>query len=143
MVDHPLRLWNGGTRVEPGEALTQCYIEGRSPHDRWEELQAYRQQYDHPLWKDLDERAAGGGHGGMDYIEDFRLVQCLRQGAPMDMDIYDGAAWTAVIMLSEQSIAQRSRSVDFPDFTRGAWRTRPPLGIIDVTGRAVVPMIKA
>jgi len=115
----------------------KIYIEGRSPHDRWEELQAYRQQYDHPLWKGLDERATGGGHGGMDYIEDFRLVQCLRQGAPMDMDIYDGAAWTAVIMLSEQSIAERSRSVEFPDFTRGAWRTRPPLGIIDATGRAV------
>ncbi|MBA3342418.1 MAG: Gfo/Idh/MocA family oxidoreductase [Gemmatimonadaceae bacterium] len=115
----------------------KIYVEGRSPHDRWEELQAYRQQYDHPLWKGLDERAAGAGHGGMDYIEDFRLVQCLRQGAPMDMDIYDGAAWTAVIMLSEQSIAERSRSVDFPDFTRGSWRTRPPLGIIDVTGRAV------
>ena len=115
----------------------KIYIEGRSPHDRWEELQAYRQQYDHPLWTGLEERAAGAGHGGMDYIEDFRLVQCLRQGTPMDMDIYDGAAWTAVIMLSEQSIAERSRSVDFPDFTRGAWRTRPPLGIIDVTGRAV------
>jgi hypothetical protein len=73
----------------------------------------------------------------MDYIEDYRLIQSIRQGAPMDMDVYDGAAWTAVIMLSEQSIAQRSRSLDFPDFTRGAWRTRPPLGIIDADGRTV------
>ncbi len=115
----------------------KIYLEGRSKNDRWEELAAYRAQYDHPLWTGLDERAAGAGHGGMDYIEDYRLVQCLRQGAPMDMDVYDGAAWTAVIMLSEQSIAGRSRSVDFPDFTRGAWQRRAPLGIVDVDGRAV------
>jgi hypothetical protein len=55
----------------------------------------------------------------------------------MDMDVYDGAAWTAVINMSEQSIAQRSRSLDFPDFTRGAWKTRPPLGIVDVNGKMV------
>jgi predicted dehydrogenase len=115
----------------------KIYVEGRSPNDRWESLEAYREQYDHPLWKGLDERAAGAGHGGMDYIEDYRLIQCLRQGAPMDSDVYDGAACTAVIMLSEQSIAHRSRSIDFPDFTRGAWRTRPPLGIVDVNGRII------
>ena len=50
----------------------------------------------------------------------------------MDMDVYDGAAWTAITMLSEQSIAQRSRSVDFPDFTRGAWMRRLPLGIVRI-----------
>lgn len=113
----------------------KIYVEGRSPHDRWEDLAPYRQQYDHPLWRGLDERAAGAGHGGMDYIEDYRLIQCLRQGTAMDSDVYDGAACTAVIMMSEQSIAQRSRSLDFPDFTRGAWRSRPPLGIVDVNGR--------
>ena len=115
----------------------RVYVEGRSPNDRWEDLNTYRAQYDHPLWKGLDERAAGAGHGGMDFIEDYRLVQCLRSGTPMDFDVYDGAAWTGVIMMSEQSIAQRSRSLDFPDFTRGAWKTRPPLGVVDVDGRTV------
>lgn len=115
----------------------KVYVEGRSPNDRWEELQGYRAEFDHPLWRGLDERAAGAGHGGMDYIEDYRLVQCLRQGTPMDSDVYDGAACTAVIMVSERSIAERSRSVDFPDFTRGAWRSRPPLGIVDADGRVV------
>jgi predicted dehydrogenase len=115
----------------------RIYVEGRSPNDRWEELQKYAGEYDHPLWKGLEQRSAGAGHGGMDYIEDYRLVQCLRQGAPLDFDVYDGAAWTAVIMMSEQSIAQRSRSVDFPDFTRGAWQTRPPLGIVDADGKVV------
>jgi hypothetical protein len=51
--------------------------------------------------------------------------------------VYDGAAWTAVIMLSERSIAARSRPQDFPDFTGGAWATRPPLGIVDADGRSV------
>jgi hypothetical protein len=113
----------------------KIHIEGRSAAHRWEDLQTYREQFDHPLWKGIEQRATGAGHGGMDYIEDYRLVQSLRQGAPMDMDVYDGAAWTAVIMLSEQSIAQRSRSLDFPDFTRGAWSARSPLGIVDVEGR--------
>ncbi len=118
--------------------VQRVYIEGTSPNDRWEDLAAYRERYDHPLWKGLDERAAGAGHGGMDYIEDYRLIQCLRQGAPMDFDVYDGAAWTAVINVSEQSISQRSKSIDFPDFTRGAWKTRPPLGIINVDGARVL-----
>ncbi|HEX5580353.1 MAG TPA: Gfo/Idh/MocA family oxidoreductase [Gemmatimonadaceae bacterium] len=110
----------------------KIHIEGRSKAHRWEELDAYRAEFDHPVWKSLEERARGAGHGGMDYIEDHRLIQCLREGAPMDMDVYDGAAWSAITMLSEQSIAQRSRPMDFPDFTRGAWMRRPPLGIVKI-----------
>ncbi|MEK7401087.1 MAG: Gfo/Idh/MocA family oxidoreductase [Gemmatimonadota bacterium] len=141
-TDSP-RPYSRNTLLQGTKGLAQkypvqrVYIEGTSPNDRWEDLATYRERYDHPLWKGLDERAAGAGHGGMDYIEDYRLIQCLRQGAPMDFDVYDGAAWTAVIMMSEASIAQRSRSVDFPDFTRGAWKTRPPLGIINVEGARV------
>jgi len=66
----------------------------------------------------------------MDYIEDYRLIQCLREGAPMDMDVYDAAAWSVVSALTERSVANRSQPVDFPDFTRGRWRTNPPLGIV-------------
>ena len=110
----------------------RIHVEGRSPAHRWEELDAYRAEFEHPVWTALEERARGAGHGGMDYIEDFRLIQCLREGAPMDMDVYDGAAWTAVTMLSEESIANRSRPVDFPDFTRGAWMRRAPLGIVRI-----------
>ncbi|HUH13660.1 MAG TPA: Gfo/Idh/MocA family oxidoreductase [Longimicrobiales bacterium] len=106
------------------------HLEGRSPDHRWEELEAYRQEWEHPLWRALEERSRGAGHGGMDYIEDFRLIECLRSGAPMDMDVYDGAAWSAISELSERSIAERGRPVDVPDFTRGAWAERPPLGIV-------------
>jgi predicted dehydrogenase len=118
---------NGIVRKYPEQKI---HIEGRSPAHRWEELKQYQAAFEHPIWKALEEKSKGAGHGGMDFIEDYRLVQCLRDGAPMDMDVYDGAAWSAVIMLSEQSIAGRSRPVDFPDFTRGAWMRRPPLPVI-------------
>ena len=108
----------------------KIHLEGRSPSHRWENLADYIAEYEHPLWKQMEEKSRGAGHGGMDFIEDYRLVQCLREGKPMDMNVYDAAAWSAVTELSERSIARKSRSVDFPDFTRGKWKNWPPLGII-------------
>ncbi len=62
-----------------------------------------------------------GGHGGMDYIMDYRLIYCLRNGLPLDMDVYDMAEWSAVKELSRISIENGNAPVEFPDFTRGAW----------------------
>jgi predicted dehydrogenase len=109
----------------------RIHLAGRSPAHQWEDLLAYRDEYEHPLWRALEERSKGAGHGGMDFIEDYRLIRCLRAGLPTDMDVYDGAAVSSVSALSERSIAARSRPVDCPDFTRGAWRQRPPLGIVE------------
>ena len=67
----------------------------------------------------------------MDFIEDYRLVQCLLKGEPTDMDVYDAAAWSAIGEASERSVARRSRPIDIPDFTRGRWATREPLGIVE------------
>jgi len=123
-----------GTRgiVQKYPDPARIHVEGRSKEHAWEPLADYAAEFEHPVWKALEERAKGAGHGGMDYIEDYRLIQCLRAGTPTDMDVYDGAAWSAVGFLSEQSVARRSRPVDFPDFTRGAWRRRPPLGIVTI-----------
>ncbi len=110
----------------------EVYIEGRSPNDDWEDAETYLEEFEHPLWKALREASIGAGHGGMDFIEDYRLVHCLRHGLPMDMDVYDAAAWSAVSELSERSVARRSRTMDFPDFTRGRWRSFPPLGIVGI-----------
>ena len=44
-------------------------------------------EYDHPLWKDLTETSEGAGHGGMDFIEDYRLVKCPREGLATDMNV--------------------------------------------------------
>ena len=79
-----------------------------------------------------EEKSKGAGHGGLDFIEDYRLVECIKQGKPTDMNVYDAAAWSAVTSLSEKSIARKSGSVDFPDFTRGKWKTTPRLEIMGV-----------
>jgi hypothetical protein len=67
----------------------------------------------------------------MDYIEDYRLIECLRTGQPTDLNVYDAAAWSVVSALTEKSVARKSEPVPFPDFTRGRWPTTPPLGIIE------------
>ena len=107
----------------------RVHIEGRSEGHGWDTLEKY-EEFEHPLWKDGVGNAAAGGHGGMDYLEDYRLIQCLRKGEPLDMDVYDAAAWSVICELTEQSVANRSAPVDVPDFTRGQWKTRPPLGIV-------------
>ena len=71
-----------------------------------------------------------GGHGGMDFIMDWRLIDCLRNGLPLDQDVYDAALWSAVAPLSEMSVTNRSDSVDVPDFTRGGWESNKPVSLI-------------
>ena len=70
-----------------------------------------------------------GGHGGMDFMMDWRLIDCLRNGLPLDQDVYDAATWSSIIALSQQSVANRAKSVDVPDFTRGAWKTNKPVNL--------------
>jgi hypothetical protein len=70
-----------------------------------------------------------GGHGGMDFVMDWRLIDCLRNGLPVDMDVYDAAAWSCITPLSEWSIANKSNSIEVPDFTRGAWKTNAPIDL--------------
>jgi hypothetical protein len=110
----------------------RIYIEGRSPSHRWEPTSNYFEEFEHPLWKGLYERSKGAGHGGMDFVEDYRLIHCLRTGTYPDMDVYDAAAWSVVSELSEISVAHKSKRVHFPDFTRGAWKNWLPLGIVEV-----------
>lgn len=110
----------------------RIYIEAKSPESHtWEPLENYADEYEHPLWKARSESAKGTGHGGMDYMELYRLIKCLRAGTPPDMDVYDAASWSVVSELTERSVANKSRPVDFPDFTRGKWKTNTPLGIVE------------
>ena len=92
-----------------------------------DELKAAQEKYTLPIVKHIGEIAKNvGGHGGMDFIMDWRLIDCLRNGLPLDQDVYDAAAWSAVGPLSEASLKKRSSSVDVPDFTRGAWKSNKP-----------------
>lgn len=70
-----------------------------------------------------------GGHGGMDFIMDWRLIDCLRNGLPLDQDVYDAASWSAVGILGEKSVAAKSRTIDIPDYTRGNWKTNKPVNL--------------
>lgn len=67
-----------------------------------------------------------GGHGGMDFLMDWRMIDCLRNGLPVDMDVYDAATWSAITPLSEWSVANRSAPIDVPDFTNGSWKNNSP-----------------
>lgn len=88
-----------------------------------EEIKAkLMQKYKHPIHLELETIAKQvGGHGGMDFIMDWRLIYCLQQGLPLDMDVYDLAEWCSVIELSRISIENGNMPVAIPDFTRGYW----------------------
>jgi predicted dehydrogenase len=110
----------------------RVYVEGISPEHEWETFDKYNEKYRHVLWKELEEKAKGAGHGGMDFLEDYRLVDALLKGRLPDMDVYDAASWSVVSALSEWSVAHESRPVDFPDFTRGRWKANTRIFIADL-----------
>lgn len=84
--------------------------------------QALMDKYKHPIHIELEEKAKEvGGHGGMDFIMDYRLIYCLQNGLPLDMDVYDLAEWCSLVPLTELSLDNGSMPVEIPDFTRGAW----------------------
>ena len=121
-----------GTKGIYSGTLNQIYLEGTSPQPHtWESIDKYDEEYMHPLWKALEPVAKKYGHGGGDYMELYRLIKTLRTGTPPDMDVYDAATWSVISELSERSVANKSRPVDFPDFTRGRWKTNQPIGIVE------------
>ena len=105
---------------------------GRQPYHQWDyDMAPWFEKFDHPLWARMGAEAErNGGHGGMDFLMMWRLIYCLRNAEPLDQDVYDAAAWSAVTPLSEASVNDRGNSKDFPDFTRGLWRTAAPLAIV-------------
>ena len=105
-----------------------------SDHHHWiedEALMPYYEKYDHPLWKRIGEEAKkAGGHGGADYVMRFRIFECLKNGIPLDQNVYEGALWSVVGPLSEKSVQEGGMPQKFPDFTRGEWRNTKPLEIV-------------
>jgi hypothetical protein len=88
-----------------------------------EELKkALMEKYKNPIVLDIEEKAKKvGGHGGMDFILNYRLIYCLQKGLPLDMDVYDLAEWCCLAPLTEISLDKGSVPVQIPDFTRGGW----------------------
>jgi predicted dehydrogenase len=110
---------------EPGRIATS--------HTGWlseAEMKSMEEKYQPAIVKKVGELAKQvGGHGGMDFLMDWRTIDCLRNGLPLDQDVYDAALWSSIAPLSEWSVAHRSNSVDVPDFTGGAWKKNQPVDI--------------
>ncbi|HET8547741.1 MAG TPA: Gfo/Idh/MocA family oxidoreductase [Bryobacteraceae bacterium] len=102
----------------------RIYFDGQKP-EAWQPIDSYKDQYEHTLWKRQGELARKlGGHGGMDFLMVYRLVECMRNGLVPDMDVYDAAAWSAPGPLSDESVRRGSVPVKIPDFTRGRWKEK-------------------
>ena len=101
----------------------RIFIDGQEGGHNWATLDKYKTQFESELWKKEGETARKlGGHGGMDYLMCYRLVQCMREGLEPDINVYDAAAWSVPGPLSERSVASGSMPVKVPDFTRGLWQ---------------------
>ncbi len=109
-------------------------VEGMNNFHSWaqgEEWEKLVSQYEHPLFKRAGELATKmGGHGGMDFLMLYRIIECLRTGQPLDQNVYEGCFWSSVAPLSEASVKAGGAPQDFPDFTRGNWKTTKSLGVI-------------
>ena len=116
-------LWSGNLR--------KVYVEGRSPAGEWEAFEERYSEFEHPLWKTTDPKkyktARGHGGGADTAVLWERYFQAIRGGQQPDMTVYDAATWSAIIPVSERSVAGGGRPIDFPDFTRGKWKTTPPI----------------
>ena len=124
---HPYDRLNtiAGTKGVFKDYPPRIYFDGQPGGEQYGTIDSYKEHYEHPLWKKEGEIARKlGGHGGMDFIMIYRLMQCMRTGLPPDMDVYDAASWSAPGPLSRSSIQQGSVPMKFPDFTRGRWKDR-------------------
>lgn len=133
MLTHDTNLprpYSLGFRVQGEKGIwmdvnQSLYIEGQSPTPhRWEAAQSWLDRYDHPLWAQYADEAAGAGHGGMDFFVIRAFIMGLQADGAMPIDIYDAVTWSAITPLSEASIAAGNATVEFPDFTEGRWRNR-------------------
>jgi len=134
---HPYDRLNtiAGTKGIFKDYPPRIYFDGQAGEEDYGTFDKYQEQYRNALWKKEGEIARKlGGHGGMDFIMLYRLMDCMRQGLPPDMDVYDAAALSAPAPLSTASVAQSSAPMKFPDFTRGRWRERTGSPIAAIEG---------
>ena len=114
-------------------ALENGFKDITKDHHSWvqgENLQKIYDEYDHPLYKRLNAKTKKSGHGGMDGIMMYRIVECLKKGLPLDQNVYEGCFWSAVTPLSGNSIENDGAPQQFPDFTKGEWKKTKELGIV-------------
>lgn len=119
-----------GTRGMYREDNQSIFIDGVHNKDegnwkqQWGNVEAHREQYEHPIWRKFLNDGVRGGHGGIDTLVFDAFFTALQEGRPMPIDVYDMAAWMSISALSEESIALGGAPVAIPDFTNGQWLYR-------------------
>ena len=129
------------------ESPADAYVNGSPCRFGWEEnvgdhvkeyfpfekAQAIRKEFRHPFWKVAGAMAKKiGGHGGMDFIMDLRWAYCLQNGLPLDTDVYDLATYSSIVELTERSVNAGGKEIEFPDYTRGGWKTAKPFTVDEI-----------
>ena len=123
----PAGGWEGlqGTKAayDGGPTQSVLSITGRTPDHHWEPLEKYAAEFEHPYWKKEGQEAAMAGHGGGDFFVLREFLRAVAEDREPPIDVYDAATWSSFVPLSLQSI-QQGKTVEIPDFTKGAWKTR-------------------
>lgn len=122
------RPYSLGFRVQGTKGLwmdinKSIHIEEVSKPHRWEETKDWFEKFDHPLWQKYAEEAQGAGHGGMDFFVVNAFIEAVKRNEPTPISVYDSAAWSVITPLSEASIANGCNAIEFPDFTKGKWKS--------------------
>lgn len=140
MLQHDVTSPRPGVRFDLLSG-TKGIVQNRPPrfapnHDGWvsdEEFAEIQERYRPEISKRVGDIAREiGGHGGIDTLLGWRLIDCLRNGIPLDMSVYDGVLWSVISPLSEWSVANNGRSINVPDFTGGNWQTNERLMDIEL-----------
>jgi predicted dehydrogenase len=124
-----------GVLFAPGAKFGRfIYVDGMKPPHEWQSADKFYAQYAHPIEKEYKPapRAAIRGHGSGEKFTPLswhRLVLALAEKRVTDYDVYDSVTSSAIIPLTEMSLSKNSQSIDFPDFTRGKWKTRLPFEV--------------
>jgi hypothetical protein len=137
---HLPRPYSLGFRVQGTKGIwmdvaQSVYIENQSKkEDEWDPAKEWFEKYDHPLWKKYSDKAAGAGHGGMDYFVFNAFVEAVKKKGPTPIDVYDSVTMSVITPLSEKSLASGNQPQEFPDFTKGKWQERKPVFALDDSG---------
>ncbi|MXV16313.1 Gfo/Idh/MocA family protein [Hufsiella ginkgonis] len=137
---HLPRPYSLGFRVQGTQGIwmdvnKSVYIEKKSKkNDVWDPAQEWFDKYDHPLWKKYEKEALGAGHGGMDWFVFNGFIEAVKQKKQTPIDVYDSVTMSVIMPLSTESLKKGNKTMKFPDFTRGSWKTRKNVFALDDNG---------
>ncbi|MGZ3873348.1 MAG: gfo/Idh/MocA family oxidoreductase, partial [Mucilaginibacter sp.] len=137
---HLPRPYSLGFRVQGTKGLwmdvnQSIYIDHKSKEDdSWDPAKTWFEKYDHPLWKKYEKFAEGAGHGGMDWFVFNAFVESVKQKRQTPIDVYDSMTMSVIAPLSTKSIKEGNAVQEFPDFTKGKWKTRKNTFALDDSG---------